>query len=442
PEGRPANHHRKMTAAQKYDYIDEVLAVCVSERAGNSSITDKADSLLTHPAGGFVLFLIIMAAVFFLTFAVGDFLKGYFQGFLTIAETVIRKTLAELHVEKWMISLIVDGAVAGVGGVLTFLPNLVMLFLALAILEESGYMARAAYVMDDVMSQAGLSGKAFLPLLLGFGCTVPAIMAAGILEKPRDRRRVILIAPFISCSARLPIYVLFAEMFFPGKALEITYLLYLLGLGAAFFTAFAVHLFFKTEDREHALLIELPEYRFPSCRTVGVYVWERTKDYLGRAGTTIFIASAAVWLLMNLGPQGPVADVSESFAAIAGHALAPFLIPAGLGIWQVAVALISGLAAKEVVISSFCVLFGIRNISSAEGMAALLSQLGRVGFAARNAGALMVFCLLYSPCAAAAAVIRRETGSWKWTLGMAIFQTAAAWVGAVIVYQAGGLIFG
>ena len=262
------------------------------------------------------------------------------------------------------------------------------------------------------------------------------------LESVKDRRRTILITPFMSCSARLPIYVLFAEMFFPDRALIVAYSLYIIGLCMAILVAFIVHIHGKNDSAQNALLIELPEYKTPNGRTVSIYVWDKVKDYLSKAGTTIFIASIVLWFVLNLGPEGFVSDVSHSFAAIIGHVLVPVLRPAGLGQWQVAVALISGLSAKEVVVSSFSVLYGISNVNSAAGMTALSTQLAMAGFGGVNAYALMIFCLLYSPCIAAVATIKRETGSWRWTIGMVLFQLAVAWAGAMLVFQLGSLIFG
>ena len=226
---------------EKYDYIEEVIQECLFNKEERAAATDRIDSWLTHPIWGIPFFLGIMAVVFFLTFTVGDFLKGYFEVGLDWFSEAVFSFLTHIHASEGMTSLVVDGIVAGVGGILTFLPNIFILFLALAFLEDSGYMARVAYVMNEVMGRVGLSGKAFLPMLLGFGCTVPAVMASRALSSERDRRRTILITPFMSCSARLPIYVLFAGMFFPDHALIVAYSLYLIGLGAAILIAFGVH---------------------------------------------------------------------------------------------------------------------------------------------------------------------------------------------------------
>lgn len=430
--------YEKKIINEKYDYIEEVIEECLFNKEEKSASTDRIDAWLTHPIWGIPIFLGIMAAVFFLTFTVGDFLKEYFQIGLDWFAGAVLMLLERMQASQWMISLVVDGIIAGVGGILTFLPNIFILFLALAFLEDSGYMARVAYVMNEVMGRVGLSGKAFLPMLLGFGCTVPAVMATRALASERDRRRTILITPFMSCSARLPIYVLFAEMFFPNKALAVAYSLYLIGLVVAILVAYILHKTSKSGE-EDTLLIELPEYKTPNKRTVFIYVWDKVKDYLTKAGTTIFVASIVLWFVLNFGPAGYISDVSDSFAALIGRALVPVLRPAGLGSWRIAVALISGLSAKEVVVSSFSVLYGISNINSAAGMASLSSTLAASGFGGVSAYALMVFCLLYSPCVAAIGTIKRETKSWSFTLGMVVFQIVIAWLAAVLVFQIGSL---
>lgn len=432
--------YEKQIINEKYDYIEDIIGECLFNKDEKAAFTDKIDRFLTHRIWGVPIFLGIMALVFFLTFTVGDFLKGYFEVTLDWLSGTASVFLQNIHASDWMTSLIVDGIIAGVGGILTFLPNIFILFLALAFLEDSGYMSRVAYVMNEIMGMVGLSGKAFLPMLLGFGCTVPAIMAARALPSERDRRRTILITPFMSCSARLPIYVLFSQMFFPGRAMLVAYSLYIIGLLVAITVALIVQKGSKDKE-ENALLIELPEYKTPNVRTVAIYVWDKVKDYLSKAGTTIFIASIILWFLLNSNFQGFTSEISESFGAMIGKALVPVLKPVGLGTWQISVALISGLSAKEVVVSSFSVLYGINNINSAAGMTNLMNTLAPQGFGAVNAYALMIFCLLYTPCIAAIATIKRETRSLKWTAGMVLFQLAVAWSGAFLVYQIGSLIF-
>lgn len=425
---------------QKYDFIDEVIQEVLVNKSKKEALTDKVDSLLTHQIWGLPIFLCIMALVFFLTFTVGDWLKGYFQLGLDAISSGVSFGLESLLVNAMLTSLIVDGIIAGVGGILLFLPNIFILFLALAFLEDSGYMSRVAYVMDGIMGRLGLSGRAFIPMILGFGCTVPAIMASRALENKRDRFKTMLITPFMSCSARLPIYVLFSELFFPNNALLVAYSMYLLGIVVAIFSAFLMHLADRKKQMENSLLIELPEYKAPSGRTIAIYVWEKVKDYLTKAGTTIFVASIIMWVLLNFGPSGYSQDISTSFGSIIGRFIVPFFSPIGLGFWQIVVALIAGISAKEVVVSSTAVLFGVSSITSAEGMSSLMTALSSIGFGALNAYCLMVFCLLYVPCAATLATIKKETGSWARVGLTAFFQIAVAWVVTFVVYHIGLLV--
>lgn len=423
---------------QKYDFIEEIIEEVLVNKNTKAAATDKVDKLLTNQYLGLPIFLGIMAVIFFLTFRIGDMIKGVFEGGLEAFSSAVLNLLISLNASDFITSLVVDGIIAGVGGILTFLPNIFILFLALAFLEDSGYMARVAYVMEGIMGKVGLSGRAFIPMLLGFGCTVPAIMASRSLENMEDRRRTILITPFMSCSARLPIYVLFSQMFFGDNAMLVAYSMYLIGIIVAIIVAYIINK--NTEEHKTAsLLIELPEYKTPNMRTIFIYVWEKVKDYLTKAGTTIFAASVVIWFILNFGPNGMVSDMSLSFGAMIGKVIAPVLAPAGLGMWQVVVALISGIAAKEVVVSSFSVLFHINNINTSEGMASLVQILSGAGFGALNAYALMVFCLLYIPCAATIGVIQREMRSAKWTVFTIVFQLAVAWLISTLVFQIGSL---
>ena len=424
---------------QKYDFIEEIIQEILVNKSEKEAFTEKLDHFLTHRIWGLPLFLGIMALVFLLTFTVGDWLKGYFEIFLESFSAAVTSGLTSLHVGDMMISLVVDGIISGVGGILTFLPNIFILFLALAFLEDSGYMARVAFVMDDIMGHLGLSGRAFIPLLLGFGCSVPAVMASRALEHRKDRLKTILITPFMSCSARLPIYVLFSQMFFPKHAMLVSYSMYLLGIIVAITTAFVLSKL-DGSKAEHALLIELPEYKSPNARTIAIYVWEKVKDYLTKAGTVIFVASVILWGLLNFGSSGYVTDISNSFGSIIGKAAVPLFAPVGLGYWQIVVALIAGIAAKEVVVSSCSVLFGVQNITTTDGMSTMVATLGALGFGAANAYALMVFCLLYIPCTATIATINREVESKKLTALIIFFQFAVAWVMSCLVYHI-GLLF-
>lgn len=419
---------------EKYSFIEEVIAEVVVNKSEKEERTDKIDRFMTSKYLGLPIFFIIMALVFFFTFTIGDWMKGYFEIVLGVISSGTTNLLAGLNANPAIISLIVDGIISGVGGILIFLPNIFILFLALAFLEDSGYMARVAFVMDDIMGRLGLSGRAFLPLILGFGCSVPAIMASRALEHRKDRLKTILITPFMSCSARLPIYVLFSQMFFGKYAMLVSYSMYILGIVVAITTAFVLSKI-DGSKAEHALLIELPEYKSPNARTIGVYVWEKVKDYLSKAGTIIFIASIVMWLILNFGPSGYTTEISKSFGSLIGKAVVPIFTPLGLGYWQIVVALIAGIAAKEVVVSSCSVLFGIQNITTAHGMSSMVSTLGALGFGAANAYALMVFCLLYVPCTATIATIHREVQSKKITFAFVGFQLIVAWLMSFLIYH-------
>ncbi len=425
----------------KYSFIEHIIKEVMFYRKKKKDSTERIDQVLTHPFWGVPVFLCIMAVVFFLTFTIGDWLKGYFESFLELFSGGVSELLTGIHAASWLKSLIVDGIIAGVGGILTFIPNIAILFLALAILEDSGYMSRVAYVMDGIMGKAGLSGKAFLPMVLGFGCTVPAIMASRALETEKDRRRTMIITPFMSCSARLPVYVLFSGMFFGQFAHVAAFSMYVIGMVLAIVIARVLHAFEKGKANDN-LLIELPEYKRPNGRTIRIYVWNKLKDYLSKAGTTIFIASIIIWLVLNFGMSGMVLTPADSFGAMVGRWLEPIMRPAGLGMWQIIVSLIAGISAKEVVVSSFSVLFGVGNAQGAAGMETVVENLKSIdpSFGPLNAYCMMIFVLLYVPCAAAIATIRKESGDTGFTLKLALFQIVFAWLMETLVFKIGGLI--
>lgn len=424
---------------QKYDFIHEILNEVLLGKEQSDELSERIDRIVLRPFWGVVVFLLIMACVFGLTFTIGDWVSGYVEILIDWISSGVGSFLENMHASGWLINLICDGIISGVGGIITFLPNITILFIALAFLEDSGYMARVAYVMNDIMEKLGLSGRAFIPMVLGFGCTVPAVMASRALESKKDRTRVMLITPFMSCSAKLPIYILFAGMFFERHAMWAAYSLYLIGIAMALFLAWMLK-HFEKEAQEFPLLIELPAYKAPSAHTVFVYVWDKVKDFLTKAGTVIFAASIILWLFMHFSFAGYTEDITLSFAATLGRWLSVLLIPCGLGFWQVAVALIAGISAKEVVVSSMAVLFQIANVNSFEGMQALHSGLLAIGFGPLNAYCMMLFCLLYIPCLASLATIRRESGSRSFMWKSIAFQLAVSWITTMLVYQIGSLL--
>lgn len=429
---------------QKYDFIETIIDEVVVNKQKQSQLTEKVDRILTHKIWGMPIFFGLMAIVFLLTFTVGDLIKGVLEGWLESFSGWAESLLLEANAGKVLTSLIVDGIITGVGTILTFLPNIAILFLALAFLEDSGYMSRVSYVMNGIMNKIGLSGKAFIPMLLGFGCTVPAIMASRTLENKKDRRKTILITPFMSCSAKIPIYVLLSGMFFGKYAAVAAFSMYIIGLAMGLLTAYVStklenKLNAKTDNQTNSLLIELPEYKTPNANSILIYVWQNVKAYLTKAGTTIFLASFFLWFVLNAGPTGYVEDMSQSFGAGLGRLIAPILAPVGLGFWQIGISLIAGLAAKEVVVSSMGILLGIANVEAAGAASEMQIALSSMGFGPLNAYAMMIFVLFYTPCVAAMVVIAKELKSPKWTAFIFFFQLIFAWVVAFLVYQIGSL---
>ena len=419
-----------------YRLIEKIIKeVAISGK--KAEFTSKIDKILTHNFWGLPVFFIIMAVVFFLTFTLGDYLKLFFENWL---ESFIKGTtdlLVSKSIHTMLISLITEGIIPGVGGVLTFLPNITILFLALAFLEDSGYMSRVSYIMDKIMSKAGLSGKAFIPMILGFGCSVPAILATRTLENRKDRIKTIFAVPYMSCSAKLPVYVMLSKLFFEKYEILVAYSMYVIGFLVAILMLLVIS---KKEKKESNLLIEFPEYRMPDTRTVAIYVWEKVKEYLTKAGTTIFLASVVLWLLLHIGKGGLTNNVAESIGAKMGEILVPIMKPTGLGYWQIIVSLIWGIAAKEAVVSGISVLYGISNISSPVGMGSLLKTLTQSGFGALNAYSMMLFCLLYTPCIASIITASKEIKSRIITLIALAVQLVIAWSVSLIFYQLGRMI--
>lgn len=421
---------------ERYDFIQEIIHECVFNNHEVALRTDGADRILTNKWFAIPIFLCIMGFVFFLTFFIGDTCKEWFEAGLDFLNGLVGEELTVAGASAWAVSLICDGVISGVGTVLTFLPNIFILFLALAFLEDSGYMSRVAYVMDTIMSKLGLSGRAFIPMILGFGCTVPAVLATRTLESKRDKLRVMLVCSFMSCSARLPIYILLAGIFFTNCAALVAFGMYLLGIIVALLTLLILHVTdgkrSTRAEEEASLLIELPDYKMPDAHSIWMYMWDKVKDYLIRAGTVIFLASIAIWLLLHTGPLGYVEEeYASSFAGMIGHAVAPVLAPFGCGDWRFAVALLAGVSAKEVIVSSLSVLFGISGVA---GPLTWHQAFAAISFGPANALGFLTFCLLYVPCIATLAVIASESKSSKFTVATIIFNLVVAWVIAVLVY--------
>ncbi len=380
----------------------------------------KIDKILTGKYTGIPAFALIMALVFYLTFnVIGAFLQGILENLVEWTTEVTAGAFAAWNVNETVSSLVLDGIFAGVGSVLSFLPVIVTLFFFLSLLEDTGYMARVAFIMDKLLRKIGLSGRSIVPMLIGFGCTVPGVMATRTLPSERDRKMTILLTPFMSCSAKLPIYGFFTATFFPKHAGLIMVGLYFLGILVGIVTALA---FKGTLFRGEAVpfVMELPNYRLPGWKNVMQLLWEKAKDFLQRAFTVIFLATMVIWFLQTFNLRlSVVADSKDSILAGIAGLVAPVFAPLGFGDWRISTALISGFMAKESVVSTLTVLFG-----SAETLRNLL--------ASSAAGALLTFCLLYTPCVAAVASVRRELGK-KWALFMVLAQCGIAWVCALLI---------
>lgn len=387
----------------------------------------KIDKILTGKYTAIPSFIAIMGLVFWLTFSViGKGLSNLLDLGISHLTTLVDGLLIKANINDVIHSLIIDGIFNGVGSVLNFLPIIVTLFFFLSLLEDSGYMARVAFVMDKLLRKAGLSGRSIVPMLIGFGCTVPGVMASRTLSSERDRKMTILLTPFMSCSAKLPIYGFFAAAFFPNNSAIVMILLYALGIATAVFMAMIMKLsIFKGEPVP--FVMELPNYRMPSAKSVCQLLWEKAKDFLQRAFTVIFIATIVIWFLQTFDTKFNLVENSQDsiLATIAGF-IAPIFKPLGFGDWRISTALITGFMAKESVVSTLSVLLG-----SGVKITSILTQLG--------AASLLVFCLLYTPCVAAIASIKRELGR-KWACFVVVFQCVIAWIMAFITHGIFALI--
>lgn len=424
-------------ADMRYTFIEALCEKTVVKPKENKqhARSVRIDNILTHKFLAIPMFLAIMGVVFWLTFGViGSFLSDLLAGGLDALTEGVRAVLTSGGFNPVMISLVADGILSGVGSVLSFIPTIVVLFFFLSMLEDSGYMARVAFVMDKLLRKIGLSGRSFVPMLIGFGCSVPAIMATRTLPSERDRKMTIVLTPFMSCSAKLPIYGMFTMAFFPDHRALVMIGLYVLGMLLGVLSGLILK---KTAYRGNPVpfIMELPNYRLPSGKTVLRLLWDKAKDFLTRAFTVIFIATLVIWFFQTFDWRfNVVADSADSMLAGIGHLVSPVFAPLGFGDWRASTSLITGFMAKEAVISTFAVLTG----ASAAELPMALGQL----FTPLAALSFLVFTLVYSPCVAAIATVKREMRSGWAAMGVALYQTAVAWIAAVIVYQVGSLITG
>lgn len=406
-------------ADMRFDFIEYVCERTVKKPKESKERlrSEKIDRILTGKWTAIPCFVAIMGAVFFLTFnVIGAFLQGLLESGIEALTAAVDQWMTAAHVNHALHGLVIDGIFGGVGSVLSFLPIVVTLFFFLSIMEDSGYVARVAFFMDKLLRKIGLSGRSIVPMLIGFGCTVPAVMATRTLPSKRDRKMTIFLTPFMSCTAKLPIYVFFVSAFFPGKGGFIMTGLYLLGIAVGILVAL---LFKNTLFKGEAVpfVMELPNYRMPGVKNVAQLLWEKAKDFLSKAFSVILIATIVVWFLQSFDLHlNMVADSSDSLMAMISGWIAPVLAPLGLGDWRIVTSLISGFMAKESVVSTMEILFG----SSIQTAISTVS-----------AATMLVFSLLYTPCVAAIASIKRELGA-KWAVGVVFWQCAVAWIAAFI----------
>lgn len=422
-------------ADMRYSFIENVVASSVvkPQESREHKRSMRMDRILTGKYTALPVFLAVMFLVFYLTFNVfGAWLSDLLSMGVDALTALVDNALTAYGINPVVHSLVIDGIFAGVGSVLSFLPIIVVLFFFLSILEDTGYMARVAFVMDKPLRKLGLSGRSFVPMLIGFGCSVPAIMATRTVSSDRDRRMTIMLTPYMSCSAKIPIYAVFSAAFFPQNSGLAMICLYVMGMAVGIIVALVLK---STAFRGNPVpfVMELPNYRMPSAKSVGLLLWEKAKDFLQRAFTIIFMATILIWFLQNFDTRlNVVSDSADSLLALIGRFIEPIFMPLGFGDWRMVTALISGFTAKEAVVSTMAVLL---NTSTAMLSSALTSV-----FTPAAAVSFLTFTLLYTPCVAAVATIKRELNSTVKTVGIVVLQCAVAWVAALVVYNIGLLI--
>ena len=427
-----------LIADSRYQYIERVVSASVTRGKGadEPTLTEKIDRVVTHRLLAIPLFLCTMLVMFAITFGpFGAWLSDLVGAAIETFGGWLGDALTGAGASAVLVSLLRDGIIGGVGGVLTFLPQIALLFFFLSFLEDSGYMSRAAFIMDRLLRRFGLSGKAFIPMLMGFGCSVPAIMGARTMENEKDRRMTILLVPFMSCSAKLPVYGLISSAFFGAWAGLVVFGLYVIGMAVGILSGlFFKHTLFAGEPAPFVL--ELPPYRLPSLGNIMTHVWQKVKGFLIKAGTLILLMSVLLWLLQTFDfSLHMVEDASQSMLGALGSAIAPIFAPCGFGYWQAAVALLTGLIAKEMVVSSLSMFYGF-SITAAGGVVAA----AMTGFTPLSAFAMLVFILLYVPCVAAVSTLFKELGSPKWAFFSIAWQLGCAYVMSLLVYQVGSLL--
>ena len=424
---------------ERYQYITGMISQCLTKKQHGQAMTlsDKIDRVVTDRILALPIFAAVMWLVYYVSIqTVGTFLTDFTNDTLVSGfQGWVNAWLTGLGTADWLVGLICDGIIAGVGAVLGFVPQMMVLFFFLSILEDCGYMARVAFIMDRIFRRFGLSGKSFIPMLIGSGCGVPAIMATRTIENERDRRMTIMTTTFIPCGAKLPIIALFAGALFPG-ATWIAPSAYFIGVAAIILSCLFLKHTRPFAGEPAPFVMELPQYHQPTAKTVLLHVWERAKAFIVKAGTIIFVSCAVIWFLQSFSWSLQMVDAEESILASLGRVIAPLFAPLGFGSWQAAVGAVTGLVAKENVVATLAVLYGIGE--AAEDDPALLQQIA-LSFTQLSAFAYMVFNLLCAPCFAAIGAIRREMMSAKWTWAAILYQTIFAYIVALLIYQIGSL---
>ncbi len=426
----------------RYAFIDEIVAECVTQTHASTDMSEKLDSVLANGFLAIPMMLVMLYVMFQITFSwIGQPIADWVDVLINedFLETV-SGALEEAEVAPWMQSLICDGIIAGVGGVVTFVPLIFVLFFVLSFLDGTGYMARVAYILDPLMRRVGLSGKAIMPIICGFGCAVPGIMGARALDSNKDRMITILVTPFLTCGAKLPILALFGAVFFGQYAADVVFSMYLVGiLGAVFASALYSRTLFKAEDI--SFVLELPPYRIPDMKTVLLETWDKGKGYLIKAGTIILAMSIIIWFLSNYNMSGRAEEMSESFMATIGGWMGNLFVLHGFNTWEAGAAVISGIMAKEAVVSTMGILYGLPDLDpdmeGAEMMETVAGSDLQTAFTTMSALAFMVFSQLYTPCMTALGTIKKETNSWKWMGFAALSNFVIAWCVSLIVYWIG-----
>lgn len=422
-------------ADMRYSYIEQICedAVIKKQETKEQIRSEKMDRVLTHKYFGMPIFFGIMFFIFWITFgAIGAPLQGFLEEIISAFTEFISNLMISYNVSDWVYSLVIDGIFAGVGSVLSFLPLIVILFFFLSLLEDSGYMARVAFLMDKLLRKIGLSGRSFVPMLIGFGCSVPAIMATRTLSSERDRKMTIVLTPFMSCSAKLPIYGMITVAFFPENAALVMIALYIMGIVVAILSGLLLKsTIFKGEPVP--FVMELPAYRIPSRKSILLHMWDKAKDFIQRAFTIIFLGTIIIWFLQSFDwSLNMVSDSTNSILASVGSLIAPLFKPLGFNDWRASTALITGLTAKEAVVSTLSVLTGA--VTDVQLTAALNTM-----FTPLSSFAFLTFTLLYMPCIAAFAATKKELGSMKYAVLTALYQTITAFIAGMLVYQIGSL---